>query len=296
MTLWKISCNEDQYPGLWRHWYRSQCVGLGWYSKWGFTLAGHAKTRGWARARAALKRIKAGDHIVVSLHQRRVGRLGEVVRLAVGDGEENWNPLVPRSQSLPDGELGRRIEVRWDLSIGPDNRDEVVLLPEDCSLTQPELRPTLAEIRSLSLADLRRAMADERNWIRLLPAFNTEKALSDYIAAYPHHLQDGLVPHPSRKVRELVFDDGSRLDVLLLDNRGMPVIVECKQHAPTLDNLKQIRRYMAHLEKETHIKPRGILVHGGSRKIDLALSTEAGRQPVVELVHHSLRVEFRPSS
>lgn len=294
MTLWKISCMENEYPGLWRHWYRSQCVGVGWYSGWGFKLLGYTKDRGWARARAALQRIKVGDHLIVSLHQRRVGRLGEVVRLAVGDN--HWNPLVPKSKSLPDGELGRRIEVRWDLSIGPDDPDEVVLLPEERGLTQSELRPTLAEVRSFSLAGLRRIMADQRNWVRLVPAFDTEKALSDYIAAYPHHLEDGLIPHPSKKVRERVFRDRSRLDVLLLDRRDNPVIVECKQHAPTLDNLKQIRGYMAHLETETGMKPRGILVHGGSRKIDALVSREAAKKPVVELVHHSLRVEFRPVS
>lgn len=294
MKLWKIACQEDEYPGLWHHWYRAQCVGLGWYAGWGYRLDGPTKDRGWARARAALTRIKVGDYVVVSLHHRRVGRLGQVTRLAVND--DCWDPLVPRSKSLPDGEIGRRIEVRWDLNVGPDDRDEVVALPGDKGFSQGELRPTLAEVRSLSLAGLRSIMDDERNWVRLLPSFRTEQALSDYIAAYPHHLEDGLRPHPSKKVRERAFRDGTRSDVLLLDQHDRIVVVECKQHGPGIGDLKQIRGYMKHLEDEMTTKPRGILVHGGSRKVDPQVAADAASKPVIELVHHSLRVDFRAVS
>jgi hypothetical protein len=58
-------------------------------------------------------------------------------------------------------------------------------------------------------------MNDPTNWVGLLSHFKYEKALSDYIAAYPHHLEDGLVPYPNAKVREKVFTDRKRLDVLL---------------------------------------------------------------------------------
>ena len=72
-------------------------------------------------------------------------------------------------------------------------------------------------------------MNDPENWVGLLAHFKYERALADYIAAHPHHLEDGLVPHPDSKVREKVFSDHKRSDVLLLDWDDRPVIVECKQ-------------------------------------------------------------------
>src|SRR6266702_2400544 len=38
MTLWKINCMEPSYPGMWQRWFKHQCVAVGWYSGWGFTL------------------------------------------------------------------------------------------------------------------------------------------------------------------------------------------------------------------------------------------------------------------
>lgn len=64
----------------------------------------------------------------------------------------------------------------------PDNRDEIVLLPEASLITNGELRPAIAEIRSQSLDDLRDAMNDEANWESLFARFDCEKALSGYIA------------------------------------------------------------------------------------------------------------------
>jgi hypothetical protein len=38
--LWKITCEEHLYPGLWQRWFRSQCVALGWPPQDGFHLDG----------------------------------------------------------------------------------------------------------------------------------------------------------------------------------------------------------------------------------------------------------------
>ena len=54
----------------------------------------------------------------MTLRGHRVGRLGEVTGTGIRD--EEWNPLVPRSRGHPYGEMGRRILVRWDLTIGPE--------------------------------------------------------------------------------------------------------------------------------------------------------------------------------
>jgi hypothetical protein len=158
MTLWKINCMEDDYPGMWQRWSRNQCVGVGWHSKWGYPLSGQvtASEHGaaWVRARSAIQRVNLGDFVIVSLRGHRVGRLGEVTGKAIDDHQ--WNPLVPRTRQRPDGEMGRRIFVRWDLTVGPDNRDEVVQLPVGHRFSSGELRPTIAEIKSLSLSAIKR--------------------------------------------------------------------------------------------------------------------------------------------
>lgn len=293
MTLWKVNCMEAWYPGMWHRWFRQQCVAVGWYSKWGYSIHGHTQDRAWSRVRNALEAITIGDYIVVALRDHRVGRIGQVTDKAVDDTD--WEPLVPKSRHMPDGEMGRRIMVRWDLTVGPDDRDQVILLPEESRFSIGELRPALSEIRSVPLEKLRDAMNEPANWIGLLSHFRYESALSGYIAAYPHHLEDGLVPHPDNKVREKVFKDGSRSDVLLLDRDLRPVVVECKQGAPRIEDLAQLRKYMKHVEKESGQVARGILVHGGARKLSPEVQASAIATPCVEVVQHRLQVDYAPS-
>jgi hypothetical protein len=222
-----------------------------------------------------------------------VGRLGHVTGKAVDDSD--WDPLVPRSAGLPEGEMGRRIFVRWDLTVGPDDRGMVVHLPPESQFTAGELRPTISEIRSVSLGRLIKAMNDPSNWVGLLTHFDYERALSGYIAAYPHRLEDGLLPHPNERVRERVFKDQSRSDVLLLDRNEMPVVVECKQAQPTPSDVKQLRGYLRRLRRETGQNARGILVHGGARKLRMDVKLLARAHPRIELVQYRLDVDFARS-
>ena len=211
-----------------------------------------------------------------------------------GIGENQWNPLVPPGPELADGEMGRRIFVRWDLTVGPDDFDLMVQLPPGRTFTSGELRPTVSRIHSLTLDEIRTLMNDSQNWVGLLGRFGYEKALSDYVASYHQRLEDGPLPHPNKRVRELAFGDRSRLDVLLIDRAGNPVIVECKQHAPSVDNVRQLRHYMDRLKQEAGQNARGILVHGGAQKLPRDVIQEARRTPVVEVVSYRLRVDFQP--
>lgn len=287
---------EDDFPGLWRQWYRHQCVAVGFAPYRGLKLRGKTKDYGgWRIARTRLLQIAVGDFVVVALKGNRVGRLGQVTEIHIKDDE--WDPLVPVSKDNPTGQMGRRIYVRWDLACGPDDRDLVVALPEGARFNSGELRPTVSQIRSRTLKQLRASMNDPANWVGLLAHFQYEKALSDYIAAYPHHLEDGLVPYPNAKVREKLFTDRTRLDVLLLDRKEKPVIVECKQGAPTLENIRQLRGYMKGLQKETGRKDvRGILVHGGSRKLRREVVSAGAGAPRVEIVQYRLQVDFAGGS
>ena len=108
-----------------QHWFKEQCVAVGWASAWGFKLDGKTKGGlGWNIARNAIKEMAVGDYVVVVLRDSRVRRIGQITGKAIGDDE--WDPLVPRSLVMPDGEMGRRILVRWELSTGSDNQDLVV--------------------------------------------------------------------------------------------------------------------------------------------------------------------------
>jgi len=294
---------EDSFPGMWQRWFANQCVAVGWVGKQGWRLRGERATvgqatkwesshGGWHRTRGLIDRIQAGDHVVVSLRGHRIGRLGEVTGKAIED--DDWDPLVPRSKDYPHGEIGRRIFVRWELETGPDDRKLVVAVPEGARLTQGHLRPTVAELPVRMLDRLRREMNDPSNWVGL-SEFPYEKALSDYIGAYPHLLEDGLLPHPNKKVRERVFRDRSRLDVLLEDRNGIPVIVECKQWQPSVDNVRQLQHYLKRFHREEGTRARGILLHGGARKLTHQVRRAARERPTIELVQFSVRVDFSRS-
>lgn len=293
-SIWKITCEERWYPGLWQRWFRAQSVAVGWPPQDGYRLQGRTKGhRGWARARKSLLAIRRGDRILVALHGNRLARLGTVLELAVAD--DLWKPFVPVGPGAPHGEKGRRIQVRWDLEPGPDDREMVVQLPPGRRLNSGELRPTVAKIKSQPLVNFAEAMADPANWVPLWAHFNLERSLSGYIAAYPHRLEDGLLPYPNEKLRERVFKDGTRLDVLLVDQDDQPVIVECKQYSPTIADVRQLRRYMQRLRRELRKEPRGILVHGGAQKLRDEVRAIAAEHPPIQLVQHRVDVGFAPS-
>lgn len=89
-----------------------------------------------------------------------------------------------------------------------------------------------------------------------------------------------------------MFADCPRADVLLIDRDSLPVVVEGKQAAPSVADIRQLRHYLARLRAETGKEPRGILVHGGSRKLREDVRAEARRKPRVELVRYAIDVEF----
>jgi len=292
--LWKVNCMENHFPGMWLRWLKHQAVGIGWPPQEGYHLTGSTKkSSGWSTARKALGRMKVGDYLFAYLGQHRVGRLGQIVDIRVAD--EEWNPLVDSKVHPPHGEMGRQVLVRWDLVNSPDNRDKVVSLPEGYRLKSNEVRRTISEVRSLSIEQLRDVLGDAENWVGIIPRFRYERALANYIAAYPHRLEEGLLPHPYLKLRENPFADRTRADVLLVDKENVPVVVECKQHGPSEAAIDQLRRYMAWVTKEARgdvTKVRGILVHGGARRLSRTLQEYAADGLEVEVVRYSVDVVF----
>ncbi len=284
---------ENDFPGLWLRWLKNQCVAVGWPPASGYHLRGDTKQgSGWQSCRKLLTKINIGDLIVASMAGSRVGRLGEVTGLAVEDSE--WKRLIPISDKHPSGEMGRRVLVRWYLDVGPMDFDLVVKLPEASRFKGRNLRATLAKVTSPSVETIINCMNDPTNWVGLSSRFASEAALSDYIATYPHRLEDGLAPHPDYKRREISLPDKTRLDVLLIDKRDTPVIVECKQHSPSIEDIQQLERYMAEVGRIIKRQPRGILVHGGTRKLSQDVSRYLKNRKV-ETVSYALDIDFRNS-
>jgi len=193
-----------------------------------------------------------------------------------------------RDSELEKGEMGRRISVHWELKDAPDSADLVVQLPDGVNMG----RGTLTRIKHHDVEWFRNVIAEQKNWVGMAGRFGYERALSDYIALYPHRLKAGLEAYPNEKIREKVFDDNSRADVLLLDGDSKPVIVECKQESPTVGDVQQLRRYIMNLKNETGEKASGILVHGGARAVDKKVWCEAKKSPRIEIFQYKLDVDF----
>lgn len=74
------------------------------------------------------------------------------------------------------------------------------------------------------------------------------------------------------------------------------VVVECKQGAPTLQNIEQLRGYVKHVRKLTRKKTRGILVHGGAASLSKEVRKKLSRDRTLKIVRYSLNVDFVPST
>ena len=90
--------------------------------------------------------------------------------------------------------------MRWDLTAGPDDKDDIVQLPDGLRFVRSEYRPTICVVKSIKLNALRKEMRDPNNWVGLGRQFAYERSLSDYIAAYAveaavgHDQNDTILP------------------------------------------------------------------------------------------------------
>lgn len=292
-TIWKVYCQEDEYPGLWQRWYRSQCAAIGYHPReYGFPPI----------IRETLGRVRPRDYVIAYLGKNRLGRLGQITELP-----SKWNPLIPARTVYKKGKepvheigaFGRRILVRWDLTVGPSAPDIFVNLPKNSAFPT---RGAICQVQKLKLHDLKRILDNEKEWFPLGNRFQYEKSLSDFIADHPGRLEYGLVPHPDLAVREYVFfqekhsDERKRSDVLLMDRHNNHVIVECKQGDPTRDCIEQLLGYMGRLKRKLKLQkwPRGILVHGGTANIVPPVDKMARRHNI-QIVRYHLDVAFQRS-
>lgn len=305
VQFWRVHCHVGQHPGQWQYWFREQCCAVGWRPpRWksgdgrnlddggGHELVGdRGVDQGWAVARSALQRMRPGDWIVASLPRWRVGRIGQIVELAIGDDE--WNPIIRPTRERPYGENGRRILVRWDLAAGPEDPSKVVLIPQHARWNGGQATGTIRRLPVDLVPRVQKAMRDESNWVSLIGTFLLEVALSDYISVHPGRLEAGMIAHPSIQARELTFSDRTRADVILQDRAGRLVLAECKQESPSIVALQQVDGYRRHLTKvfPEYGPPRVLLVHGGARRVLPEVEGKAAAMGI-ELVYFELQVNF----
>src|ERR1700722_15141559 len=97
-------------------------------------------------------------------------------------------------------------------------------------------------------------------------------------------------------VRELTFRDKSRADVILQDRTDRLVVAECKQNAPTLNDLNQVDQYRKRLNEEYPelCRARALLVHGGANRVLPEIAKRASELDI-ELVYFELQVNFSGS-
>jgi hypothetical protein len=246
---------------------------------------------GLGQSQKRFETVKVGHMILVQLKDNRVGRVGEVVRTEF----DKWNPLIPPSKEHRHGQYGIRIAVRWDLNVGPADVGTVVELPKGSQLPPNVARPTICAVPPKLYETVVEAMKDEHNWLGLQGRFKYEKSLSDYIANFPNVLEDDLLPYPDVKVREKVFANRSRSDVLLIDGKDIPVVVECKQGTPTPEDIEQLLGYMKRFQMLTGKRNRGILVHGGAGTLKDDVRSKMKHRPTIKFVRYSLHVGFASS-
>jgi hypothetical protein len=298
VAFWRIHCHIGHHPGQWQRWYRDQCCAIGWPPRrWGGEvnrdgyLANDPGEPDFATSIGHCRSMRPGDWIMATLTGNRVGRLGRVFEVRVED--EDWQPIVAPNKLRPFGENGRRVLVRWDLSVGPRDPSQIVLLPLKSRLVGGQIRGTVRKLPIERLDVIRAAMDDPSNWVSLASSFNVETALSSYIALHPHRLEEGLVSHSAFGANEQSMPDGGRVDVLLEDELGRTVVVECKQGGATISACEQVIRYRRQIERLVPAgqKVRALVVHGGSKRASdevLAFAKSKG----VELVFFELAVNF----
>ncbi|HEY0308313.1 MAG TPA: endonuclease NucS domain-containing protein [Acidobacteriaceae bacterium] len=287
---------EDQFPGLWQTWFLEQTAAIGWPPN-RFSLHDSTRDTAWKLARQAAQKVTIGDKIIVQLKDNHVGRIGTVIAVRIKDDE--WLATVPATKELKRGEMGRRFEVKWDLTVGsrPISPSAIAKLPEGIRFTGATLRRTISPVKSQLANSIEQALKDITVWTTLQNHFATERSISEYIAAYPHRLEDGMTVYPNAKVREYVFSSRRRADVLLQDSEKRLVVVECKQGTATEENIDQLLHYMEKASEKLASKKeiRGILVHGGASKPSERVKKKLEKHSAIDLIRFSVDVEFIPS-
>jgi len=274
---WIVIC-PDPYvtDGLWKRWYQAKCVAVGWPPP-NWTLEGPSDTHGWTYARNRLKRVRPGDKVIPFLLKWRIGPVGSVREINVGDTEWNATVVAPNHPWDPPEELGRRILVTWESSGMPPN-GRVALIPLDQRSGGPLAKHTIEALTDQRFRELCSVLSDPTNWIDIigpgsqadsevevppkpLPVEELavlERDLQRFLSRNLSTIEKGLKPDPDYQLEEYPIDIG-RMDLLCKDGQGNWVVIELKADWAGDDAVGQILGYMNWVKENL---PNGSSVRG----------------------------------
>lgn len=303
-----ISPERQSQGGVWRVWYRENCVAIGWPPS-SYHPDGPTDSAGWRWARECLRKMEPGDTVIPYLQQWRVGPVGIIRKVHLAD--EEWNPTVPKGAYIlnpGEPELGRRIEVYWQTKdMPPDGKG--ALIPPDKRLRRPDAIHTVEELKPERYADLVAIMGESQNWVSVedpdAPVSDApmgeaeppqlkvlEETLQKLLSQNLALIEPGLIPHPEYPLQEFMTDVG-RIDVFCVDREKRLVVIELKAGFADDRAVGQIAKYMGWVKQNLAEgrELRGILICSDA--------TPSGRSacyvvPGLQLMRYQLTCSVEP--
>jgi hypothetical protein len=285
-SYWIVICPEPNVRGgVWKRWYREQCVAVGWYPPiWSFEGQGE-NTQGWQIARNRLNEIKPGDKVIPFLLKWRIGPVGTVKEVKVADVD--WNPTVEKGNYSDEKDLGRRILVTWEQAgMPPGGMIATVPVPQRPGGGSPLARHTIERLSIEQFQNLCSVLSDKENWGDVVSPLGSvtdddesaetevlppppppaelsllERDLQKFLSRNLDKIEKGLKPDPDYQLEEYSIDVG-RIDLLCKDARENWVIIELKADWAGDEAVGQILGYMSWVKENlpNGTNTRGIIV------------------------------------
>lgn len=279
--LWIVVCPEPRVQGgVWNRWLAAGCVAVGWPPPT-YMFDGPTDAQGWRNARARLREMQPGDKVIPFLLQWRIGPVGTITEVRASD--EQWSPTVGPGEYADadyatDTELGRRIQVRWDVE-GMPPPGRVAAVPAGERAGGPLAFSAVKELSPQKYQQLLRTLATENCWVDIGPTADPplpiateaspsdqslsllERDLQKVLARNLSVIEPGLAAAPGSQLEEYQTDVG-RIDLLCRDALGKWVVVELKAGSAGDDAVGQIAGYMAWVRENVPgaEEVRGVLV------------------------------------
>jgi hypothetical protein len=245
--------------------------------------------------------MQPGDKVIPFLLQWRIGPVGTITEVRGSD--DQWSPTVGPGEyvdadSLTDTELGRRIQVRWDVE-GMPPPGHVATVPAGERLGGPLARRAVEELSLQKYQRLLSTLASENCWVDIgsvgaagdapLPVAAEaspgdqslsllERELRRVLARNLSLIEPGLTASPDYQLEEYQTDVG-RIDLFCRDAHGKWVVVELKAGSAGDDAVGQVAGYVAWVRDNVPgaEEARGVLVcRNASDRVKAAINMVPG--------------------
>jgi hypothetical protein len=208
--------------------------------------------------------MQPGDKVIPFLLQWRIGPVGTITEVRASD--DQWSPTVGPGEyadadNATDTELGRRIQVLWDVE-GMPPPGHVAAVPAGERLGGPLAFKAVQELSPQKYQQLLGTLASENCWVYIGPTEGPplpiateaspgdqslsllERDLQKVLARNLSLIEPGLAAAPGSQLEEYQTDVG-RIDLFCRDAQGKWVVVELKAGSAGDDAVGQVAGYMA---------------------------------------------------